>query len=536
MIRSFVVQEVECAFKRELQIQSTVMSVRLILTFLKLHVFGRIWADPLPRIPVPAMPRVPGCRTRVQKTPEGHEIKHSLMTEVPLQSSDSEAMEQLLGAVKKDVDLIVRWARAEVSEAGERLATRKALAASGTVNHVGKTNAPSGICQRRSREFADYLSHAAATFESRGFSHLIEGERAWALYPKPLPITTWELGIPTPKLLLAHAALLVAAHPAITSSLLQSLELYDKDGVLFCLVPINGTYYLVGEKRRRGPALAEQRILLTSETIKVVNDIIELTAPLRAHLKRVGDEGWRKLFLCTESLGWTPKPWRPVQAAAESSAWLASRLQQLVGLSETQAEGLAKRFSLSRLRGSAGVLVYLETGSVQRMAEALGHMNWNPSLLDHYLPRPIQVFFVERWIRLFQVGIICETLKDSLLLLRASGFTTMAELDEFLRLHALRRIPLHLEDPEAPRPVDPSPIDQVVFGIEIGVLTLLISLELAVDAALRVAGTRALKWARISRHLVSHLETQQEQPEFSEMVKLARSHADPNKVAAFIHE
>jgi hypothetical protein len=536
VVRSFLVSELKLVHRNGLQIEAATGQARNLIGFLEGHVFGKSWSEPLPRVPKPTKRGVPGHKTHVRKTSEGHEVKYSLVTQIPLQVTDAEAMETLFAAVRKDVDVLLRWARAEVVESRQRIQRRKALAPSGIVRRFFGISNKGLRAKSQIDNCPEYLAHAAATFESCGFSHLFHGKRAWVMYPSPLPETTWQLGIPTPKLLLAYAALLVAAHPKITSSFLRTLELFDKDEKLAGFVETDSGHFLIGDKLRRGASLAQQRVLLNFESIQVVRDIIQATAPLREHLRKAGDDAWRKLFLCTKSLGWTPKCWRPVQAANECVEWLTDRLVTLLRLEQGPARSLAQRFSLARLRSSAGVLVYLETGSVQRMAEALGHQQWSPSLLDHYLPKPIQEFFVQRWIRLFQTGIICEVLKDSPLLLRASSFDTMEELDEFLKKHALRRMPAHLENPDSLPEVSSDSSECIVFGLETGILTLLLSLELAVDAAPTLPGVLALRWARMCKYLIAHLEAQQEQPEFHEMVRIARQHADPLRMSKIIYE
>jgi hypothetical protein len=172
------------------------------------------------------------------------------------------------------------------------------------------------------------------------------------------------------------------------------------------------------------------------------------------------------------------------------------------------------------------------------MAKALGHATWDPRLLDHYLPPAIQEFFTERWIRLFQLGILCEALIGSEHLLAATAFESMEQLDEFLEHHAFRKLPIHLEDPDAPegQPTPPHRQEKrIVFGVDVGVLSILMSLENAVRLAPRLPCGRAIRWARISERLIPHLEKQTEQPEFHAVVHAARGRADAQLVAGLIY-
>ncbi len=307
-------------------------------------------------------------------------------------------------------------------------------------------------------------------------------------------------------------------------------------------------WYLRGVKRRRGAALAQQEVLLTAETLQIVRDIVELTTPLRNWLRTQNHQHWRRLFLSISSMGATPSHWNADSEAHRNKEWMSNRFREFASSSRGDDNNdllwlrdpvvsldLATRFSLRRLRASSGVLVYLETGSVETMAEALGHAKWRPSLLDRYLPRPIQEFFVERWIRLFQSGILCEALRESPFLLEATEFDSMDELDEFLEHHALKRVPAHLESPDMLPARELPERRSVVFGIHAGVLTILMSLEAAVKTSPRRACGRAIRWARISERLIPHLESQNEQPEFHSMVAMARRHIDPSRVEALIY-
>lgn len=501
---------------------------------LEQHLLDQIWANPLPALPRPQTKKVRGANTNLRKTATGHEVKQALVTAVPLHVTDAEAKELLFRDIRRDVDLLMCWARAEIVGARERLKRRKNIAPNGIVSTAGVASQTTGLRYRLSRDNPDHLTHAAATFEARGFTHLRDGRPVHLIYPSPSNQTAWELGIPTHTLLLAHSTILVATHPIITTSFLENLNLFDKNGQQTGFVKTDAGWYLIGNKPRKGVSKAEQRVLLNAETMRVVRDLIDLTQPIREYLRGQGDDLWRRLFLATSSLGVMPTLWRPTQEAHREVGWLAERFHATVNINAIEAEDLARRFSLKRLRSSAGVLVYLETGSVEQMAKALGHEQWNPSLLDRYLPQPIQEFFVERWIRLFQAGIICEALKNSPYLLDASSFQSMVELDAFLEHHALKRIPAHLEDPDAPNHAIPH-LTQLVFGIEVGILTLLVSLQNAVATATGEPCGRAVMWARVAERLVPHLEAQTEQPEFHAIVAEAKRHADAGKVEALIY-
>lgn len=502
------------------------------------HVLGSIWAKPNKAIPVPPKKASSGRETNVRKSAAGVLVKHSLLTDIPLHISDSAAKDLLFGSIRQDLGTIVAWARAEIELARKRLQRRKELAPLGQVVEATPIGVNTGINYRLSRECPDWLSHASATFESRGImaSRFPQPSTNGPAYARPLAETTWDLGLPTPRLLLAHATVLVKEHPEITTSFLENLSLFNKNGKQIGVTTTDAGTYLVGAKYRKGPAKAQQKILLNVETKHVIDDVIELTRPLRDWLKKHRRKEWRLLFLSLASLGTPPTAWRPSAAATKGRDWLAARIEALAGAEPSDASRLASCFSLKKVRSSAAVVIYIETESVQKMAESLGHTRWEPSLLDHYLPEPIQSFFVERWIRLFQEGIICEALKDSPLLLAASSFESMAELDEFLENHAIRMIPDHLKDPdwESSSPTG-RPVDRLVFGVDVNILICLLDLREAVSLAHRNVCGRAIRWASIAGKLVSHLETQSDQPELRKMLQEARRLADGSRAKELIY-
>jgi hypothetical protein len=504
--------------------------------FLSDYLLGVHWATPIPAVPFPSQKKTFSAVTNVKTTTAGETVKISLLTPIPLNFSDTKAKELLFHDIRDDVDQILKWARREIILASERLIQRKSLASQYVPSPKSKNGDGARLFQMSWDRFEDQ-TRAAAVFEKNGFNHILAGKDIRYDFPRPYPETAWQLGLPTPGLVLAHAALLVSEHPVITPSYLEHLEIFDCDGKLVGLHQTDAGWYLRGTKPRRGPRLAQQDILLTAETLQTVRDLIDLTEHLRRWLRHQNNPHWRRLFLVTPSLGTPPRTWSPSVDGHQQTEWLATRLLALANVTSERAKFLATQFSLKRLRVSRAVLIYIETGSVERMADALGHHKWRPSLLDRYLPRPIQEFYTERWIRIFQNGIICEALRESPYLLEASDFQTMDALDEFLEHHALRTIPAHLENPDALDVSRQKKLSgpRVLFGIDVGIVSILMSLISAVHTASRLPCGRAIRWASLGERLIAHLETQTEQPEFWTLVAEARRLANPSKMEEIIY-
>lgn len=453
------------------------------------------------RMPVAPKGSKNGSQTKLLKQEDGVDVKGRLITLVPLQCTDDQALQILLKDIREEIEILERWAASEFTAFCERIDARAELAKEGAVRVVQKVGANSnGHKQLVAANNPRALNNAAATFEHYGYqTH--DDAAIDLLYPRPLPETALKLGIPNAGSLLPHLTLLVHDHPKITPSFLQKLELYDKHGNMRCVQVLDGITKLVGQKDRAGADNAQQEVTLTPRGEEVVRRIIQATEPLRAYLKAKGDDNWRSFLLCSgKSFGY-PAPINNISGITIHPATRRKTVDGLMrhGLDAGAAESLASRFTLPTLRASIGVRVYLDTGSVQAMSEALGHAEFNPRLLDHYLPLQIQRFFRDRWIRIFQTSLIVEAIKGSDFVLEASGLSSIEELDEFLSHHAFRRL-----DPLVNKSAEAGP-SEVAFGVSAGILALLFGLQRAVKSATGPVCGRALYWSMVADRVVSYI-------------------------------
>lgn len=193
------------------------------------------------------------------------------------------------------------------------------------------------------------------------------------------------------------------------------------------------------------------------------------------------------------------------------------------------------RVSLSTVRASVGVSIYLETMSVTEMAQALGHARYDPELLEHYLPEPILAFFQSRWIRIFQKAIICEAMKDSVYLLEATKFRDMDELNEFLENHALKNIPEAVTD-NSYQNTSQNDNSQVYFSVDKGVLTALLSLQSAVDSAPDKSKLNeyAIYWDKVTTLIIKEIERGKDRNLKSHLSQ-AREHINANTMEDLIY-
>lgn len=486
-------------------------------------------------------PRGKTSRGRVSNVviDDGIHVKTKLLTRMPLHLSDAEAMQTLFVEIRRDIDLIRRWAESEVLRTNRRIDVRLANENEGVprdIQPVGTNTSGHKFISSQGNPKA--LINAAATLKKHGFiPRGVKGVDVRLLYPSPLNKTAQELGLPVTGSIVPYLTILVAEHPAITTSFLENFQLYNTAGVRVGMAKTDGGYYLIGDKPRRGPADAEQRILLSAAALDAVEGLLRLTEPIRKYMRDRGDDDWRYLLLsCGKGFG---DPYRirklaPQTCFKERLRSIADGLHQHCDISLTQAHSLAKRFSLGRLRASAATLVYLETQSAQKMAEALGHKHYEPDLLSRYLPPALQDFFQERWIRIFQNGILAEALKDSPYLLQSTDFESDEELRSFLSQHALKLLPSE-ETSETRRESQ----SEVAFGLDVGIFTTLIGIERAVIGAIakeRRPAANALHWAAITRALVKYIESNAScREDLQEQLSTARRLADPVAMEAFVY-
>jgi len=190
--------------------------------------------------------------------------------------------------------------------------------------------------------------------------------------------------------------------------------------------------------------------------------------------------------------------------------------------------------SLARIRATAGVLVYLKSLSIEKMAESLG--NSKRVAMNYYLPPTIMQFFQERWVRIFQNAVIIHAMKDSPFLLDATDFSSMSELDRFLEAHALRSLP---EEPDpqssSAEQTSGSSDSEIVISIDEGVLGVLLSLKLAVEKAGPRARETAVYWSEFAAKVESYIESDDfADPYIRSCLVKARGAANPQQFEGLV--
>lgn len=467
--------------------------------FLSYFIPDGIFAMPAGGMPKLIVPVKPGTYTNVKKTAQGILVKTKLLSDVPLEMSDEAAMTQLFSALESDLNIVTAWAKHESNSLWERYQLATDLGKFGIpvpINDVIGVN--NGHRWLISRDNPNYLANAAATLSTYGFRTGNDVSLP-ITFPSNAQLLAQELGLPTTYSLLPFCTLLVAEHPQLTPSALQSLCLFDKNGKNVGFRSTDSGYVLVVYKQRKGAGLAEQVIHLTESSAEIVKKIVILTEPLRKYLKAKGDDNWRRLLLtCGQAFGYPLSAEINKIFSADFRQSVATKINELFGISPEKCAALAKRFTLISVRATAGVMVYVKTGSVEKMAEALGHTAYCPKLLDRYLPRPIWDFILTRWIRSFQNSIIFHSMRDSKNLLAASDFNNVEALNEFISNHALN-IPETFEGESRGRD---STENNVLIGVNEDILTSLLAIKSRAPHSSKKA---EFNWARIAELIESSI-------------------------------
>lgn len=531
------------ANKKEHNLDSTIRSWNALVSNVnEVFIEPGVWAEPFGK----GITRIPqlkskGTKTHISKNNKGVEVHQKLITEVPLHITDEQAIEFLFSNIEKDIIIIRRWAKSQANDLRKRQKRRVFLSKSGiSINGITST--------KRSMEDHGY-ENICATFEEKGFiAFKLKHPLRNVLFDFPTKKLAHLLGLPCGYTLFPFMVILVIDNPQITPTFLSEFDLYNKNGRLSGFIKTDHGYQLTGYKDRKRTNKSEQKILLSPSSASLIRQVIEITLPLRKYLKSQGDDKWRKLFLtCGRGFGY------PV--AGNVSAWKAGgksfdtnlnyfkeiekQFSSIIDIRNEELKIYLRRINLSTIRASAGVLVYLKTQSVHKMAEALGHNMYSGKILNYYLPESILAFFQTRWIRIFQKAFICEAMKNSSLLIEATDFRTMRELHDFLSNHALKDIPEHLSDPELINIKDTgkSLNDQVLISINTGILSALLSLNRAVECATRPREVSGLAryWSGMSDLVEKEIETGTD-PLLKRHLLMAKSNLNPHRMEHIIYD
>ncbi|WP_340700284.1 hypothetical protein [Vibrio harveyi] len=442
--------------------------------------------------------------------------KERLLLDISLSISDNAALDILHKRIEEHLIHVSTVNQLLMRDVMSRHDRNKELLAKGKVKRV-----PSDVGVNSSEPVGlDYLQNTIATFHHykfhRGRSSYL---RDLGFLGKSAELTS-QLNLPTKSLLFPFLMELVIEHPKITPSWLTSWELFDKCGNRVGYTKAGNSHVAVSYKSRKGAERAQQVVTLNERSIKIVKNLITITEFARNALKEAGNDDWRYMLITAD--GVTKTPLRLVNIPAAGSTVMSGyykRLSQVVNhigdsvLSKEDAKALASRAHLRPVRSTKALLIYFETHSVTAMQEALGHEKHDPDLLRSYLPDEVLEFFTNRWIRIFQNGIIYEAMKDSDYLFDAMDIAPK-DLGEFLKRHRLENLGNHIksgklasESIEA-EPEEIAPITELSLALSVPVLQVLIAIANIVENAKQdtVVPMVIVEWYDVAKFITQHLE------------------------------
>ncbi|OLU16720.1 hypothetical protein BVH01_09075 [Pseudomonas sp. PA1(2017)] len=375
-------------------------------------------------------PAFEGYKDLVDGNLEQKETKEilGLITKIPSYIPDQEAAEKLYNSINDDLKGVIEACERAREKILHDYRLRKNAA------RVVPGHAEYSLASEEERQYMDlcrlWAENPYATTDDYEF---------FKLYGVQKSVAYDQLALLDSSTLLPFVYLIINQVPAITKSWLLNHALSDKNGKNFGFSAEMGT--AEGKKPRRGPADEQQIITLTSKAIQYMEEIYELTNEARQYLVSVGDPACKYTLLTTPTGVTRPTNLKRISGMGSEKNYKSLLAKEILKQFGSRGKEVLKRVTLSSMRKTSGVIVYFETSSVQAMSEALGHKNYDPSLLDKYLPKSIRSFYLGRWVRLFQSGLIFESLKNSEYLLDAMAIDTIEELADFIEHHQLKPLP-----------------------------------------------------------------------------------------------
>lgn len=456
-------------------------------------------------------------------------VSQKLLTKVPLSVSDKEATELLFKQIKDDFNKVVLWARHQIDRIIYRLDSAVFACDKGElITHGARIS-----FQAYGRPEMAMNSLIKTIKESHsGFLSIDHAMREHLVSATGISFSTAELvenlSLPTKYVIAPIAIWLVAQHPVLTDASLLGCELFDRNGKRTGFISTDSGPVLVVKKNRKG---SQQEVVLSSEAASVVELLIQITTPLRNYLKKKSDDGWRRLFIVAGGQGFQ----EPYVFTNQISFAKTLRQKAFVQTHSAELGELIHTISLARIRSTAGVLVYLNTLSIDKMAESLG--NSKRIAMNHYLPPTIMQFFQERWIRIFQNAVIVYAMRDSHFLLKATDFDSMSELNQFLKTHALRILPEVTDslNHSIEQELD-EPGSEIIISLDEEILRVLISVRLAVENAGPCAAGTAIYWSEFTAMVESHIESDDfPDPYLRSCLVKARRGANPQQFESLVY-
>ncbi|HHF0502897.1 TPA: hypothetical protein ACPHRY_002207 [Vibrio antiquarius] len=410
---------------------------------------------------------------------------------IPLKIKDEEAVSIIQQRVERDMAHIRHVCLLKLEELLAREDRNKAFQSNGSVKPRSSSSNRNNP-QYKNFVGADKLDNTVATFYAHGIVAKDTGYLSFLGFRGNARQLNTELNLPTKSTLNVLLTLLVMEHPLITPSWLAKWDLFDVNGNMVGYKQVGNQHIAVSYKSRKGSTNAQQEVVLNEFSKSIVEFLIQHTRMSREHLKQKGNVNWRKMILtatttsalCPSDLNGT------LHSANDFYDWVQdeSLFDKSSDIALKDAQAISDIHSLRSIRRHRGFQIYLETRSMDAVAEALGHEKKDANLLTSYLPKPLMDFFNARWIRQFQNAILLEAMKDSVHRLDAVNMNTQ-DIEEFLNNHGISNIPEHFDhglvqqttiDNEVSKSLA---FDQLTYTISTSLLQLLMAIRFVVESS-----------------------------------------------------
>ncbi len=408
---------------------------------------------------------------------------------IPLKIKDEEAVLIIQQRVERDMAHIKHVCLLKFGELLEREDRNKAFQNNGSVKPLSSN---SHNPQYKNFVGADKLDNTVATFYAHGIAAKDTNYLSFLGFHGNASQLNAELNLPNTSTLNVLLTLLVMEHPLITPSWLARWELFDVNGNMVGYKKVGNQHIAVSYKSRKGSTNAQQEVVLNEFSKSVVEFLIQHTRMSREHLRQKGNVSWRKMILTAT----TTSAMRPINlnttlfSANDFYDWLQDKtlFDKSSDVTLKVAQAISDIHSLRSIRRHRGFQIYLETRSMDAVAEALGHEKKDANLLTSYLPKPLMDFFNARWVRQFQNAILLEAMKDSVHRLDAVNMST-EDIEEFLNNHGISNIPERFDLGFVQKTTTDNEIseslafDQLTYTISTSLLQLLMAIRLVVESS-----------------------------------------------------
>ncbi|HHC7129597.1 TPA: hypothetical protein ACN37W_003378 [Vibrio parahaemolyticus] len=408
---------------------------------------------------------------------------------IPLKIKDEEAVSIIQQRVERDMAHIRHVCLLKLEELLEREDRNKAFQSKGSVKPLSSN---SHNHQYYNLVGADKLDNTVATFYAHGIAAKYTGYLSFLGFHSNASQLNTELNLPTKSTLNVLLTLLVMEHPLITPSWLAKWDLFDVNGNMVGYKQVGNQHIAVSYKSRKGATNAQQEVVLNELSKSIVEFLIQHTRMSREHLKQKGNVNWRKMVLTATAVS----AMRPsslngiLHSAIDFYDWLQDKslFDESSDITLKDAKAISDIHSLRSIRRHRGFQIYLETRSMDAVAEALGHEKKDANLLISYLPKPLMDFFNARWIRQFQNAILLEAMKDSVHRLDAVNMSAQ-DIEEFLNNHGISNIPEHFDHGFVQQTTTDNEVseslafDQLTYTISTSLLQLLMAIRIVVESS-----------------------------------------------------